>query len=102
MHRLSLPLIAAMSAVAFTQIASAADVPRKAPAAPPPPAPVYNWTGFYVGVNAGGAWSAGNTTTISSVPTFKSPFLTAFGESEFNNITAGGNGVLGHDSAGFI
>src|SRR5215471_10604661 len=35
--------------------AFAADLPiRKAP--PPLPIPVYNWTGFYIGGNLGGAW----------------------------------------------
>ena len=33
--------------IALTQVASAADLPRKAPS-PPPPAPVYNWTGCYL------------------------------------------------------
>jgi outer membrane immunogenic protein len=57
MRRLSLALISAVSAVAFAQIASAADLPRKAPVyAPPPPPPVYNWTGFYVGGLASYAW----------------------------------------------
>jgi outer membrane immunogenic protein len=36
--------------------AYAADMPVKAPP-PPPPAPVYNWNGFYLGVNLGGVWS---------------------------------------------
>jgi outer membrane immunogenic protein len=35
--------------------ASAADLPRKAP--PVPVAPPPTWTGYYVGVNAGGVWS---------------------------------------------
>lgn len=35
--------------------ASAADLPRKAPIAPPPPLP-YNWNGFYIGGHIGGAW----------------------------------------------
>jgi outer membrane immunogenic protein len=43
-----------VSALQFSGVASAADMPLKAP---PPPAPVYyNWTGFYLGVNLGGSW----------------------------------------------
>ena len=34
--------------------ALAADLPVKAP--PMPPAPVWNWTGFYIGVNGGYSW----------------------------------------------
>jgi len=57
MRRRSLALISAISALALTQIASAADLPRKAPAyTPPPPPPVYSWTGFYVGGNVGYSW----------------------------------------------
>jgi outer membrane immunogenic protein len=40
--------------------ASAADLPARAPIAPKAPvfvAPVYNWTGFYIGINGGGAWA---------------------------------------------
>jgi outer membrane immunogenic protein len=55
MHRLSAAFAAAVTAVAFTQVAGAADLPRKAPAYVAPP--VYSWTGFYVGATAGGAWS---------------------------------------------
>jgi outer membrane immunogenic protein len=37
--------------------ASAADMPVKARPAPPPVIPIYNWTGFYIGINGGGGWS---------------------------------------------
>src|SRR5262249_56855188 len=40
-------------------IARAADMPTKAPSAPIV-APPYNWSGFYVGANFGGAWTNGN------------------------------------------
>jgi outer membrane immunogenic protein len=41
--------------VAASSGAFAADLPVKAPPAPFP-LPVYNWTGFYIGGNLGGAW----------------------------------------------
>jgi outer membrane immunogenic protein len=49
-------LIATVSVLALTHVASGADLPRKAPPAPLPP-PVYNWTGFYIGGNVGWSWS---------------------------------------------
>lgn len=43
--------------LASTAVASAADLAaRPYTKAPPPVAAVYNWTGFYVGVNGGGGW----------------------------------------------
>lgn len=51
MRRLSIAVIAAASTVALMQIASAADLPRKAP--PPVVAPVFSWNGCYAGVNGG-------------------------------------------------
>ncbi len=57
MRRLSLALFSAVSVVAFTQIASAADLGRpvyKAP--PPPPPPVADWSGVYVGIEGGYGW----------------------------------------------
>jgi outer membrane immunogenic protein len=52
-------LVAAAGLVALASSALAADM---APApvytkAPPPIAPAYNWTGWYAGLNAGGAWN---------------------------------------------
>jgi outer membrane immunogenic protein len=49
--------------------ALAADLPsRKAPILPPPPPPPPLWTGFYVGLNAGGTWSGSNRQTIAVGP----------------------------------
>jgi outer membrane immunogenic protein len=56
MHRLSHVSIAIVSAITLTQMATAADLPRKAPAYTPPPPAVFSWTGFYVGGNAGWGW----------------------------------------------
>jgi outer membrane immunogenic protein len=49
--------------------ALAADLARKMPvkAPPPPPAPVYSWTGFYVGLNAGGTFGGDSNVALPSV-----------------------------------
>jgi outer membrane immunogenic protein len=49
-------LVASVALLALgTTAARAADMAVKAP--PPPPLPVFSWTGFYVGANIGGAWA---------------------------------------------
>jgi outer membrane immunogenic protein len=62
-------LLASVGLVAIgTVAASAADIPRRA--APPPPvvvAPVFTWTGAYVGINGGYGWGTS---------TFSAPFAT--------------------------
>jgi len=59
------------SVIALTALAAgpaiAADIPVKAPVAPPPPA-VYNWTGFYSVTTLGGGWEEING-TFASAPT---------------------------------
>jgi outer membrane immunogenic protein len=46
----------------------AADLPLKAP--PPPPVPMFSWTGFYIGANIGGAWSHSSVTDLVTGATF--------------------------------
>ncbi len=55
MRKSSLTLLAVAIGLAASQ-ASAADLPRKAPAYVPPPPPPLTWTGCYIGANVGGAW----------------------------------------------
>jgi outer membrane immunogenic protein len=50
-------LLSSLAAAAMLGPALAADLPRRAP--PPayvPPAPVFTWTGLYIGINGGGLW----------------------------------------------
>ena len=53
--------ISALLVAAPLSVATAADMPLKAP--PLAPAPVWSWTGWYVGVNAGGGWENNSYTT---------------------------------------
>jgi len=61
---------AALIALSALGSANAADLPMHAPAyAPPPPAPVYNWTGCYVGGGGGYAfWQQDSFVTAGGVP----------------------------------
>ena len=86
--------VAALTAVGAVA-AQAADLPtRKEAPAPifvPPP---FTWTGFYVGVNAGGIWPSGGRNA--------SLFDPGFAGSDGGFINAGFPGGLGSQSAGFI
>ena len=53
--------VAALLVVASSGAFAADLAIRKAPP-PPPLIPVYNWTGFYIGGNVGGAWETGTIT----------------------------------------
>jgi outer membrane immunogenic protein len=55
----------AVSAVLGVSAASAANLPARTYTKALNIAPVYNWTGFYVGVNAGGAWGPSDPTTTT-------------------------------------
>lgn len=46
--------------------AHAADLPVKAPVYKAPPVKLYNWTGFYVGINGGGLWGKSSFTYVAT------------------------------------
>ena len=65
--------IALVLCVGATSAALAADLPIAAPI--PPVAPVYNWTGFYIGGNLGAAWTGLSGSNFSDTigSTFTAP-----------------------------
>ena len=80
-----------LASVAFAAIAGpamAADMPIKAP--PPPPVVYYDWTGAYIGFNAGSVWSKVDQS-------FPNPLLTGgTGPGSGNNFsTSPSDGIFG-------
>jgi outer membrane immunogenic protein len=70
--------------------AHSADLAVKAP--PPPPVPVFSWTGFYIGANIGGAWANNNWRDTR--------FLTNFNNNGNNGVFIGGGQIGGNYQIG--
>jgi len=83
MRKHFLMLLAGAIGLAASQ-ASAADVPRKAPAVVPPAPPPITWTGCYIGANVGGIFGRAETSF-------------GFGEVSTNNSGFAGGGQIGCD-----
>ena len=84
----------AFSVVAATVPAFATDLPLKAP--PLPPAPVYSWTGFYIGGNVGYSWGNGNSNYYD--PNFGASGL---GPPSSNPLSQRIDGVIGGGQIGY-
>jgi len=80
---------AVASFLVFAGSAFAADIPVKAPAYAPIP---YNWTGFYIGGQAGRGWSTNAVTNVTGTTNFPAGFV---------HDTQHGSGFLGGGYAGY-
>jgi outer membrane immunogenic protein len=92
--------VSALLIAAPLSAASAADMPLKAP---PAPAPVYSWTGFYGGVNVGYSWGRSSTDWSYFAPNITSG-STVCGAGAYcisGSGTENLNGVIGGFQAGY-
>jgi outer membrane immunogenic protein len=86
----------ALITLGFVGAAVAADMPVKAP----PPVVVNTWTGFYVGVNAGGAdWKSSSSSFTQTPDPSLNPFGIVF--DPVNNASVGHWGATGGVHAGY-
>src|SRR3954471_19580213 len=85
----------ALAVMAATSIASAADIAPRYTKAPPAMVEVWNWTGFYIGGNAGYSWGRSNTdvsyfNTATGLPIVPAPGSITNARFDMNGAIAGG------------
>jgi len=64
MRRFQCAALVAVAVIGFASVASAADLPTKAPIYKASPVALYNWTGFYIGGDIGARFSRAKWTTL--------------------------------------
>jgi outer membrane immunogenic protein len=105
-------LLASVGAIALTGSAAfAADLPSRAP--PPvylPPPPVFTWTGWYAGLNAGYTFGGSNSVNVNTVPAFAdetdfpgiaTPLADAAAASATADLSADRSGFIGGGQIGY-
>jgi outer membrane immunogenic protein len=83
-------LLGSVAAIAMITSASAADLPVRPPAPAPVMAPIWNWNGFYIGINGGYSWGrAGRDVTFFN-PVNGAPIVVAgTGTTSDSNLNGG-------------
>jgi len=72
-------LVVAAALLGIAASAQAADLARKAPILKAPPMVVYDWTGFYIGVNGGVSVARDRTQLLTTIPSAEQSVLSPFG-----------------------
>lgn len=86
-------LLVSTAVLATVGSAAAADLPARYPVkAPPVVAPVFTWTGFYIGGFVGGAWTDGDVSAYDRSPI---PFVANRGWGYSNDSSFIGGGTVG-------
>jgi outer membrane immunogenic protein len=83
-------MLGSIAALAMVSSAMAADLPVKAPPPAPVMAPVWNWNGFYIGVNGGYSWGrAGRDVTFANPVTGAAVVVAGTGTTSDSNLNGG-------------
>ncbi len=88
MKRIFVGVFALTSALATSALA--ADLPAKVYTKAPPPVVVYDWTGFYAGVNVGYSWGRSSSTDTFFDPTAGTILSATSGKFDMNGAIGGG------------
>jgi outer membrane immunogenic protein len=97
-------LMTTVAASAMVGSAYAADLPsrRAPPVAYVPPVPIFTWTGFYVGVNAGGAFRANNNVNNNNLPLLGFPVVANNGNGNNARFIGGGQAGINYQVNQFV
>jgi outer membrane immunogenic protein len=101
-HEMKKRLLSVVSLALMTGAASGADLPshKVETLLPPPPPP--KWSGFYLGLNAGGTWGNNNPTNVFTWPTKDlSGYWTTAALLTGNRSTEGSAGFIGGGQVGY-
>ncbi|MGE0564980.1 MAG: outer membrane protein [Pseudolabrys sp.] len=90
------------AAVAASLITFAQEAPAQPPSAQPPSAQIDRWTGWYVGLNAGGVWGSDPVSTTASNSAFCAPPSCNRAVDFANASIQGATGVFPLRTDGFI
>jgi outer membrane immunogenic protein len=101
-------LLASVALFGFAGAASAADLPMRA--APPAPVfsavPVFTWTGFYVGVNAGYGWQDSNDGSVfvpgGTIPGVAGGGTIVYGDDNGDGFVGGGQIGYNYQIGSFV